>query len=288
MDNRTLDNNTYAINTGDDAIALAELHRLVKQDRFLTSRITPILPASLDSTQYYDILDAACGPAGWAMQCARALPYAHFVCVDEKDRMLQYAAGQAEARALTERLTFLRGDILKPLEFEDHSFDVVHARLLQGVMKANMWPAFVQECYRVTKPDGMIKLTEGDITSIAGAPVFHRFSRYIFQAFWQDGRSFAETESALSPMLSKFLRDAGYRDIKVSAYPIDFSTGMPLHDVVTQDFLRMFELGRPFIINYADITEEEYQAIYKQIEIELTEPINALWFFTSVEGRKLA
>lgn len=277
---------SYPINIGDDSVVLAEKRRLEEQDEFLTEWIKPLLPASFRPDKSYKILDIATGTGGWPSQVAREFPRVHIVGIDISERMLERAQGRAESWKLDKRLTFQEGNILKKLEFEDNSFDLVHGRLLQASMQdEESWIRLMKECYRITKPGGYIKITESDALSVANAPNFHKLIRYIYRAMWNAKKCFAETEPALTAMLSKFMMEAGYINIEDYACPLNFSVGMPLHHRIVSDFRAAHEMGRPFTVKYAGISNEEYLDVYEKTQEEMKK-VRGMWYFTSTEGQK--
>jgi ubiquinone/menaquinone biosynthesis C-methylase UbiE len=47
---------------------------------------------------------------------------------------------------------------LQGLDIPDTSFDFVNVRFISGFMSKNGWPEFLRECFRVTRPGGVIRL----------------------------------------------------------------------------------------------------------------------------------
>lgn len=64
--------------------------------------------------------------------------------------------------------TFKKGDVLKGLPYEDNTFDFVHMRLLTGSLCVDQWPVAIKELMRVTRPGGIVQLTEID-NKVSGA-----------------------------------------------------------------------------------------------------------------------
>lgn len=58
-------------------------------------------------------------------------------------------------------------NLLNGIPFDDHSFDVVyHSHVLEHFSKSDA-PAFLKECYRVLKPDAIIRIAIPDLEQIA-------------------------------------------------------------------------------------------------------------------------
>ena len=116
---------TYVI----DSESAAETARLMHQDRLITEQIGGLFPLEIDSSKISQILDLACGPGGWALAVAHAYPKTQVIGVDISQTVVRYANAQAWAQGLN-NAHFEVLDILKPLEFDDASFDVVNGRLI--------------------------------------------------------------------------------------------------------------------------------------------------------------
>ena len=65
-------------------------------------------------------------------------------------------------RLRMKNFTFKKGDVLKGLPYEDNTFDFVHMRLLTGSLCVDQWPVAIKELMRVTRPGGIVQLTEID------------------------------------------------------------------------------------------------------------------------------
>src|SRR6266478_487898 len=147
--------NTYFI----DIESGAEMARLMNQDRFLTTIMGGVLSEQADLSHVHDILDIACGPGGWVLDVAYAYPQINVVGIDISQGMIEYARAQAKVQLL-DNASFINMDALKPLQFLDHSFDLVNTRLICPFMLTTAWPSLLQECMRITRPGGIARLTE--------------------------------------------------------------------------------------------------------------------------------
>src|SRR6266550_5114635 len=147
--------NAYVI----DIESAAELARLLHQDRHVTKSMGGLLAEQSDISNIHDVIDVACGPGGWALEVADRYPDIKVVGIDISKSMIEYARALAKAQKL-KNVEFLVMDALKPLDFPNASFDLVNARFIQGFMPPHAWPALLQECLRVCRPGGIIRLTE--------------------------------------------------------------------------------------------------------------------------------
>lgn len=61
------------------------------------------------------------------------------------------------------QFTFSYGNVVKGLPYADNTFDFVHMRLLILALRKEEWPIAIKEVIRVTKPGGMLQLTEAHL-----------------------------------------------------------------------------------------------------------------------------
>src|SRR6266496_1335994 len=148
------DENSYFI----DHESGAEMARLLDQDRLYTRSMGGFFSERSDLSAINRILDIGCGPGGWVQELAFAYPEKDIVGFDISQAMIKYARAQAQVQNL-ENAQFLVMDATGPLDFADNSFDLVNARLI-AFLTPQQWPRLLQECLRITRPGGILRLTE--------------------------------------------------------------------------------------------------------------------------------
>jgi ubiquinone/menaquinone biosynthesis C-methylase UbiE len=274
---------TYII----DAESAAELARLLQQDRLLTSHLGGLLPEGTDAAHLQRVLDLACGPGAWAQAVALAHPDLEFVGIDISRRMIEYARASAHEQGLS-NVTFRVMDVLKPLDFPDHSFDLVNARLLFGFMPPAAWPTLLQECMRVTRSGGIIRLTEceSDLTTSAAT---QQLTGMVTRALQLAGRSFSPDgrHFGILPMLGHFLRQAGCQKVQSRASALDWSAGMEANTSIRLNLQSLLKLLEPFLVNMQLITEEAFEPIYQSAVAEMqASDFCAVTLFLSVWGKR--
>ena len=62
--------------------------------------------------------------------------------------------------------TFKLVDVRDGLPFEDNTFDLVNTRLFLLDLTATLWPEFIKEVLRITKPGGILQMMELQIMVI--------------------------------------------------------------------------------------------------------------------------
>lgn len=276
--------NAYVI----DPESAAEMARLMLQDRTITQAMSGALPEDTDISLAHTILDIACGPGGWVLDMAAQYPDREVVGIDISTRMIDYARTQAETRTLT-NATFRVMDVTQSLDFSDATFDLVNARFLFAFMSPRAWPGLLRECFRITRPSGTIRLTEGEAplaTSMASETLYG----YFLQALQREGRALLPAGSrnfATSVFLRKYLHDAGCLDIQQRAYILDYSTGTPAHDIWCQNLDISLELMAPFLTREKVLTREEFDQLLIQLKKDHnSDDFYAFFFFLSSWGKK--
>jgi ubiquinone/menaquinone biosynthesis C-methylase UbiE len=276
--------NTYILG----AESAAEMARLTRQDRLITKGMGGLFPERDDIGEMNAILDIACGPGGWVFDVAHAYPKVEVVGIDISPTMIQYARAQARVQGM-DNARFHEMNALQPLDFPDHSFDLVNARFLVGFMPAAAWPGFLRECVRVTKPGGVIRLTEFDEPGRTNSLAFEEWSALTFRAIQRagltsapDGRNFG-----IMPLLGRFLREAGCQHVQQKAHVIDFSFGTEAYHDMYENCVIAFKLVQPFLVKVGVTSAEEAEQKYQQMLLEMMEQdFCGLWYFLTVWGEK--
>ena len=275
--------NTYVI----DAESAAEMTRLLHQDQLITSLLGELLPERPGFAPPRRVLDLACGPGGWAQAVAFANPDIEVVGIDISRTMIDYARAMAQMQGLR-NLTFMVMDVLKPLDFPENSFDLVNARLIFGFMPPSAWSALLQDCMRITRPGGIIRLTECE-SDITNSPSTQRLTGMVTHALQLAGRSFSPDgrHFGIIPMLGHFLREAGCQSIQKQAYALDWSAGMEAHESTRLNLEFLLKLLEPFLVKMQLTTEAEFDSLYQSALAEMqSSDFCAVTIFLSAWGSK--
>ncbi|HEX2143265.1 MAG TPA: class I SAM-dependent methyltransferase [Glycomyces sp.] len=112
------------------------------------------------------VLDIGCGPGTISADLAALVPDGHVTAVDYAPAIVEQAAKEAEQRGQG-NMIFAVADI-HALEFEDDTFDVVHAhQVLQHVGEPVQ---ALSEMRRVTKPGGVVAVRDSDYRAFTWFP----------------------------------------------------------------------------------------------------------------------
>jgi SAM-dependent methyltransferase len=257
---------TYVI----DPESGAEMARLIDQDRLVTQHVGSLFPPEVDPSTFHLVLDLACGPGGWVLDAAFAYPQMELVGVDISQAMIQYAGAFARVHGLG-KVTFQRMNILKPLDFDDDTFDFINARFLTGFMSPANWTELLQECRRILRPGGILRLMEAEDFGITNSPAIERFiqlgiaaGRKLRRTFFAEGR-FGGTMAMLGPLL----RNTGFQEIHQPAYIIDWSSDTQAFYPMSANVKVVLQLLKPFLIQTDSLSTEDFEALYEQALVEM-------------------
>ena len=264
----------------------AEMARLTDQDRLITKGMGGLFPERSDLSGIHHILDIACGPGGWALEIAYTYPEIEVVGFDISQAMIDYANTRARVRHLN-NARFIVKDARNQLDFPDNSFDLVNARFIAFLGPAQ-WPKLMQECQRITRPGGVIRLTESE-WAITNSPaheklygMFYRAMKIAGQSFSPDGRIYD-----ITPMLGGFLRKVGCINIQQMAHVIDFSIDTEDYEGFRRDWMVFNKLIQPFLIKMGVTTQEEVDQLYGQMEFEmLQDDYRGIMYILTAWGEK--
>ena len=276
-------NTSYII----DAENAAEMARLIRQGRTVTQNTGTLFPEYIDLQGILRVLDIGCGPGEWASSVASAHPEIQVTGIDISQIMIEYANAQAQGQHIN-NTTFRVMSAKEPLDFPDGAFDLVNARFLVAFMDPDTWPKLIQECMRMTRSGGMLVLTETEGT-LTNSPATEKLYGMSAEAMKRAGQSFSADgrHYGITPMVGKFLRDAGYVNIHYNSYAIDCSAETNAHQDIYHDLLTAYKLMQPFLIKAGVTTQEEVEGVYQRMLEEWQLPnFCALWTYLTVSGEK--
>jgi ubiquinone/menaquinone biosynthesis C-methylase UbiE len=271
----------------NDPESAAEMARLLAQDRLITAGMGGLFSERFDLVGIQSILDVACGPGGWALQVALRYPEIEVVGVDVSQTMIDSATAQARLQGL-DNASFRVMDIREALDFPSASFDLVNARFI-NFLPASVWPQLMHEFGRITRPGGVIRLTESEWWYYSNSPALETLNSLLIRALKQQGESFSQSGrfTGVLPMLGHFLRDAGCVNVNYQPHVIDYSFGSEAHEGFRRDAAAVFQLFQPFLVRMGVATQEEVNQLYAQMQTDmLNEDFRGLMFPLTAWGKK--
>jgi ubiquinone/menaquinone biosynthesis C-methylase UbiE len=154
-----------------------------------------------------DLLDVGCGPGTITLDLAARVAPGRVVGIDAADDVVAEAE-RSNARGVEFRV----GDVYE-LDFEDESFDVVHAhQVLQHLTDPI---AALREAGRVLRSGGTLAVRDSDYGAFAWAPADPRLDRWmeLYQAVTRHNRA----EPNAGRYLLGWVRAAGFAEVNVSS-----------------------------------------------------------------------
>lgn len=227
--------NSYVFNAEN----ASEIARLLERNAFFKEAMGGSFPERADLTGIMRILDVGCGPGGWAVDVASGYPHLEVVGIDISKTMIAYATSEAQRYTL-QNATFTLMNALQPLNFPDQHFDLVNMRAAVEYIPRDKWHPLLQECYRITRPGGILRLMEADRIAHTNNNAFEKYHTLYSQMLHQRGYGFSPDgyTFGITPMLGKLLHNAGYQRTFMKSFAIDLSYNTIFHP----RYLRLIEM----------------------------------------------
>jgi len=224
-----------------------ELTRLKLQDGMITAVMGGVLPEQLDPTVFHRVLDVGCGTGGWIIEAAQTYPTMSLIGIDICQRMVEYACTQAEARQVSGRVKFHVMDALGTLDFPTAVFDLVNLRFGVSFVRTWDWPKMLSELMRVTRPGGVIRVTEGEIGSQSNSPALTQLFEMEQCALFRSGHLFTQESGGLIDHLARLLKQYGCQQVQTKLYTREYRAGTVEGEAFCKNLILLFQTLRPFI-----------------------------------------
>jgi len=255
-----------------------ETARLSLQHALLESVMSDLIPQGTTLPLLRDVLDLACGSGEWVVQFAEKYPGVHVVGIDldeeriEVARQAIFTAG-SDNNGYPNNAEFLSMDVLKPLQFPDASFDYINGRLLFSFMPKDAWGHVLNECYRVLRPGGIIRLIEAELPYTTSR-AYEQFLSLLAHALHSASKSFSPTgrNSNITAVQKYLLRQAQFQPLSQRASCLNFSKDEPDYERAYQNTIAAFELLQDFLITMEIAPAQEIEDTYQQVLVEMKQP----------------
>jgi ubiquinone/menaquinone biosynthesis C-methylase UbiE len=261
--------------------------RLEIQDKMLTTEMGGVLPELADHSRLRRILDVGCGTGNWLMETARTYPtIEELVGVDISNKMITYARAQAESLALGQRVQFQTMDALQVLPFPAASFDLVNQRLGLSWLRTWEWRKVLWEYHRVTRPGGIIRITEPNMIIESNSPAKTKLWDIALEASYRSGRLFTASNGGVTGELAQLMTEHSIQDVQTQVHTLVLRAGTESGQHFYEDMRRFFHVTLPFFQKWMHVPNN-YQEIYQQALKEMQQPdFVATWTFLTVWGTK--
>ncbi len=257
-----------------------EMTRLIVQDRLITVAMGGVLPEQPDPTNFPRMLDVGCGTGGWLIEAAKTYPtMTRLVGVDVNTRMIEYAREQAKIAQVDDRVDFQVMDALLILEFPKDYFDLTNMRFATAFMRTWNWPKVLDEMQRVTRPGGVIRLTENECFR-SSSPALLRILALAGDAFYRAGHLFSEGKTGdtssqgtigVASDLARLLHQYGVQDIQTHSSLLEFRAGTPAGQSFAEDVRLVGRTVMPFVRKWGHLPDD-YETLYQEMVHETQQP----------------
>lgn len=249
-----------------------ELTRVSLQDHYITAAMGGVLPEQPDPSRFHEVLDVGCGTGGWLIEAAKTYPSLRRLNgVDVSRTVVTFAREQAAAHQVSDRVTFHTMDALRMLEFPADSFDLVNQRSGAGYLRTWEWPKIIQEYRRVTRPGGVIRITEGDWAIESSSPALTRLFELLLLAFSQAGNSFTPTSDGVTRELAPLLERMGLQQIQTAEHLMEHTAGAASWQGFCENMRLVFRTTLPFQHRWIKVPAD-YESLYQRMLDEIQQP----------------
>ncbi len=263
--------------------------RAQREDQMLTRAMGGPLAEQVDAHGFARVLHLACGSGDWIIEAAQRYPRMSFVGIDMNPHVLDYARANAAAAQVTGRISFQVMDALLSLDFPPASFDLVNLRLGVTFIRVWEWPALIAEAMRVTRPGGVIRITEPQIKhqnkgsiSIPGIRTLHTV---LISALYHSGHLFQEDTTGITAHLAPLLTRFGCQEVQTKAYALEVRAHTPEWQNYYDNAQHVLQGSRTFLTKWGCF-QGDFEALSQQVISEMVRPdFHVSWNFLTVWGK---
>jgi len=255
-----------------DSESKDELKRLQLQSRMYTASMGGVLPEQPDPASLRRVLDVGCGTGEWLIETAKTYPsISLLVGGDVSLTFIEYARAQAEAEQLSDRMEFHVMDALRMLEFPTAFFDLVNQRAAASWLRTWDWLKLLQEYQRVTRPGGVVRITELNWTVESTSPALTHIGELLSKAAYQAGHLFTPESDSVPKELARLLSLHGFHSVQTRAYTLEYRAGTSEGQHFYEDTRIALRTLLPFLRKWTRVPDD-YEAICQQALIEMQQP----------------
>jgi ubiquinone/menaquinone biosynthesis C-methylase UbiE len=202
---------------------------------------------------------------------------------DISGKMMEYARSQAERLGLEGRVQFEEMDALRALPFADAFFDLVNQRLGVSWIRNWEWTKLLIEYQRVTRPGGIIRITESAIAE-SNSPALTKLCNLVLETCFHSARFFDKRLDGIIYKLAHLMTIHGIEEVQTRDHTPVFQAGTSEHQSFAEDMTHLFRVSLPFFQKWTRVPAD-YQAIYELALKEMQQPdFKATWRFLTAWG----
>ena len=242
---------------------LEEMNRLDFQHYLLRTALQGNYAAPINAPT--SILDVGTGTGRWAREMAQLFPNATVVGMDVATPPTE----DTMAETPPAKYTFVAGNVLEGLAFDDGSFDFTHMRFLISAVPRDRWPFVVQELARVTRPGGWVESVEPAPLAEAG-PAVAQLMQLADTLFARRGIYMNPQERA---NVGELMRASGLTDVvtRVIKLPVG-KYGERLGSLMATDTFAAYRSLGGLVASQGFMTQEQFDTLFAQAQAEVDSP----------------
>ena len=232
------------------------------------------------------ILDVACGTGAWGREMAQHFPRARVIGIDIDASLPERAIEiLGPGGRFPQNFRFQVADALKPLPFEDATFDFAHARLISPFVPIARWPDVVREMMRVLQPGGIIELVDHQTAPHTPSPAYNRFLAAVGALCDQRG-----VYAGVGEAFTGFLQHAGVQRLQQRQFVLGkgktASESRRQQRLLAADAVAFTEHMQPALTRLGYFSDADYEGLIQQVKDELPE-VGIVWPVVFCFGMKL-
>ncbi len=264
-----------------------ELNRLLIHDQIMNDGMGGVLPEQPDPTRLRCVLDVGCGTGGWLIQTAQTYPsISQLMGIDLNPHVIAYAQTQAEQLKLSERVEFRVMDVLRILDRPLDYFDLINLRRGGTYLRTWDWPKVLLELQYMTRPGGVIRVTETDMVGSSNSEAFNLINELLVQTFYQAGYLFAPNRNGLLSELPRLFQQHGIRNVQTRSHTLEFRGDTPAGKAFIEGAMLGMRVTMPFIQKWTRLPDD-FEAISQQAFADMQQPdFVATWKLLTVWGNR--
>ena len=127
------------------------------------------------------------------------------------------------------------------------------------------------EMHRVLKPQGVVRIAEGEVNAESSSASLSNFYVWFRQAMERAGHLFNEEPTGLIDHLPTLLLRHDFQNIQLHKIPIEFRAGTEAGQAFLEDMIHAFHTCRPFLQRYGCLPPD-YDALCQQATQDIQQP----------------
>lgn len=162
-------------------------------------------------------------------------------------------------------------DALSVLAFSDNTFDLTNLRFATSFLRTWEWPQVVRELKRVTRPGGIIRITEADLPDQSRSPALLQLCELPAQAYRQAGKYFHPQALGVAGDLAARLEQQELHPVHTRVSRPEVRAGTLEGQLFCDDMRALFRANLSFLQKWTRLPDD-YEALYEQMLAPMQQP----------------